>query len=102
MHHPELRIACSKRTESPLYSGLVGRAPATLEKRIPINGGNVVQILCPTTCSCDLDGNGYVDTGDVALVLLDYGPCQGTSLTTPQEPLILQSIEPATPVLNKK
>ena len=26
-----------QRTESPLYSGLVGRAPATLEKRIPIN-----------------------------------------------------------------
>ena len=26
-----------QRTESPLHSGLVGRAPATLEKRIPIN-----------------------------------------------------------------
>ena len=26
-----------QRTESPLHSGLVGRSPATLEKRIPIN-----------------------------------------------------------------
>ncbi len=38
---PDIRIAAphcyTYRTESPLHSGFVGRPPATLEKRIPIN-----------------------------------------------------------------
>ena len=25
----------------------------------------------------DLDGNGVVDSGDIGLVLLDFGPCEG-------------------------
>ena len=32
----------SQWTESPLHSGLVGRSPATLEKRIPINHENTL------------------------------------------------------------
>ncbi len=38
---PDIRIAAphcyTYRTESPLHSEFVGRPPATLEKRIPIN-----------------------------------------------------------------
>jgi hypothetical protein len=29
-----------------------------------------------TNCPSDLDGSGQVDTGDVAMLLLDFGPCQ--------------------------
>ena len=25
----------------------------------------------------DLDGNGHVDAGDIAVLLLDFGPCPG-------------------------
>jgi hypothetical protein len=28
-------------------------------------------------CEADLDGNGVVDTADISLLLLDYGPCAG-------------------------
>jgi hypothetical protein len=42
-----------------------------------------------------------VDSGDLSIVLLDFGSCSD-SLTTPQEqePMIFQTTQ--TPVLNKK
>ncbi len=50
---PDIRIAAphcyTYRTESPLHSEFVGRPPATLEKRIPINlAHNVVRRLHAT------------------------------------------------------
>ena len=46
---PDIRIAAphcyTYRTESPLHSGFVGRPPATLEKRIPINTQNQIPII---------------------------------------------------------
>jgi len=33
--------------------------------------------LADSACPTDLDGSREVDFGDVALTLLDYGPCQG-------------------------
>ena len=52
----------------------------------------------------DLDGSGDVGSEDLGMLLLNYGQCEGASLTTPQEqePMILQSAETPTPVLNKK
>jgi len=53
------------------------------------------------SCGSDLDNSGVVDSGDLSIVLLDFGSCSD-SLTTPQEqePLIFQTTQ--TPVLNKK
>ena len=34
------RVLYIKRMEPPLHNGLVGRSPATLEKRVPINQNN--------------------------------------------------------------
>jgi len=50
----------------------------------------------------DLDGSGDVGSEDLGMLLLNYGPCEGASLTTPQEPMIFQSVETPNPVLNKK
>ena len=37
LQHRIVTLIARNRTESPLHSGFVGRPPATLEKRIPIN-----------------------------------------------------------------
>ena len=51
----------------------------------------------------DLNNDGLADSTDLGLLLLRYGACQADSLTTPQEPFILQSVETPTPLLlNKK
>ena len=50
----------------------------------------------------DLDGSGDVGSEDLGMLLLNYGQCEGASLTTAQEPLIFQSVETTSPVLNKK
>ena len=34
----------------------------------------------PAACPEDVDGSGEVDSGDVALALLDYGPCAGCAV----------------------
>ena len=51
----------------------------------------------------DLDGSGDVGSDDLGLLLLNYGRCEGASLTTqqPQEPMIFP-IEAAKPVAVKK
>lgn len=53
----------------------------------------------------DLDGSGDVGSEDLGLLLSKYGPCEGGTLTTPQEqePLIFQTFETPSPLLlNKK
>ena len=52
----------------------------------------------------DLDGSGDVGSEDLGMLLLNYGPCEGASLTTPQEqePMIFQTTQTLNPVLNKK
>jgi hypothetical protein len=55
---------------------ICGNAGVNIPGSYVDEGGNVVRPDCPTTCPTDLDGNGTVDTGDVALILLDFGPCQ--------------------------
>ncbi|MFM7806671.1 MAG: IPT/TIG domain-containing protein, partial [Planctomycetota bacterium] len=39
-------------------------------------------------CPSDLDGNGFVDTADISLVLLDFGAC-------PVDPPTLTSVSPS-------
>jgi hypothetical protein len=45
-----------------------------------IDGGDVAMILldlgpCESPCAADLDGSGMVDAGDLSLALLRWGPC---------------------------
>ena len=69
---------------------------------VTVNSASSESFYYRPSCDGDLDNNGTIDSSDLGLVLLGFGSCS-ESLTTPQpEPLILQSIEPATPVLNKK
>ena len=78
-------------------AGLPGPAVVT------VNLGSSTAFYYRPSCGSDLDNSGVVDSGDLSIVLLDFGSCSD-SLTTPQEqePLIFQSIETPTPVLNKK
>jgi hypothetical protein len=34
-------------------------------------------------CGSDLDQNGVVDTGDISIILLDFGPCYQAPLAAP-------------------
>ena len=38
---------------------------------------NPVMVSIPSACPSDLDSSGYVDAGDVSLLLLDFGSCVG-------------------------
>ena len=40
---------------------------------------NTLQIEIDFSCLEDLDGDGQVTSGDVAFMLLDFGPCEGCS-----------------------
>ena len=37
----------------------------------------VTEIVCPTALEGDLDGDGVVGAADLAVLLLDFGPCSG-------------------------
>ena len=51
----------------------------------------------------DLDGSGYVDSGDVSVALLNFGPCEeNVASPQPQEPMIFPMPEAAKPVVVKK
>ena len=70
---------------------------------VTVNGVGGEAFYYRSNCQSDLDGSGGVDSSDLGILLLDFGSCGESAAVAPQpEPLILQSIEPATPVLNKK
>jgi hypothetical protein len=52
-------------------------------------------------CGSDLDQNGSVDAGDIAIILLDFGPCYSTVVpATPEDsrPFMLrEEAAPAAP-----
>ena len=84
---------------------ICSNSPSNLSGGYVDEGGNVISAICPETCTSDLNADGKVDSADIGLMLIDFGPCYGTSLTTPQqqEPFILQSVETPSPLLlNKK
>ena len=70
---------------------------------VTVNGLGGEAFYYRPSCGSDLDNNGVVDSADLGIVLGDFGNCY-ESLATPQEqePFILQSVETAIPVLNKK
>ena len=70
---------------------------------VAINSTSSESFYYRPSCGSDLDNNGVVDSADLGIVLGDFGNCY-ESLATPQEqePFILQSVETAIPVLNKK
>ena len=71
---------------------------------VTVNGVGGEAFYYRSNCQSDLDGSGQVDSSDLSILLLDFGSCGESAAVAPQqpEPFILQSVEPATPVLNKK
>jgi hypothetical protein len=63
---------------------------------VTVNGASSESFYYRPSCGSDLDNSGVVDSGDISIVLLDFGSCSD-SLTTAQEQelLIFQSAEPA-------
>ena len=71
---------------------------------VTVNGVGGEAFYYRSNCQSDLDGSGQVDSSDLSILLLDFGSCGDSAAVAPQqsEPLILQSVETTTPVLNKK
>ena len=69
---------------------------------VTVNGVGGEAFYYRSNCQSDLDGSGGVDSSDLGILLLDFGSCGESAAAVPQEPLILQSVETPTPVLNKK
>jgi hypothetical protein len=70
---------------------------------VTVNLGSSTAFYYRPTCGSDLDNSGVVDSGDISIVLLDFGSCSESAAVAPQqEPLILQAPEPAKSVPNKK
>ena len=70
---------------------------------VTVNGIGGEAFYYRSNCQSDLDGSGGVDSSDLGILLLDFGSCGETAAVAPQpEPLILQTLETPTPVLNKK
>ena len=56
------------------------RCLADLDGNACVDFGDVATLLldfgpCSGVCASDLDCNGWVDFGDIATMLLDFGPC---------------------------
>ncbi len=70
---------------------------------VTVNSGSSTAFYYRPSCGSDVDNNGVVDSGDLSIVLLDFGSCSESAAVAPQqEPLILQAPEPAKSVPNKK
>ena len=71
---------------------------------VSVNGVSAEAFYYRPSCDGDLDNNGTIDSSDLGLMLVNFGNCYESAVPEPQqqEPFILQSVEPATPVLNKK
>jgi len=70
---------------------------------VTVNLGSSTAFYYRPTCGSDLDNSGVVDSGDISIVLLDFGSCSESAAVAPQqEPLILQTAEPVKPVAVKK
>lgn len=53
-------------------------ADAGLIRAVAAGGDHSVGVrVSARTCPADMDGDGHVDHGDIALVMLDFGPCPG-------------------------
>ncbi|MEI6051452.1 MAG: IPT/TIG domain-containing protein [Opitutaceae bacterium] len=69
---------------------------------VTVNLGSSTAFYYRPTCGSDLDNSGVVDSGDISIVLLDFGSCSESAAVAPQqEPLILQAPEPAKSVPQK-
>ena len=71
---------------------------------VTVNGVGGEAFYYRSNCQSDLDGSGGVDSSDLGILLLDFGSCGDSAAVAPQqpEPMIFQTTETPTPVLNKK
>jgi hypothetical protein len=87
-------------TVSPI--SLTATCPALLPgmASIQVNGFTLQDaIYIRPECGSDLDQNGFVDAGDISIILLDFGPCYSNAASNPPEdskPFMLR--EEAAPV----
>jgi hypothetical protein len=59
-------------------AGLAGVDPDSESVQVLLSGARTIRASFePVLCLADLDGNGEVDPGDIAMALLDFGPCGG-------------------------
>ena len=71
---------------------------------VAVNSASSESFYYRPSCDGDLDNNGTIDSADLGLVLLGFGSCGDSAAVAPQqpEPMIFQTTQTATPVLNKK
>jgi hypothetical protein len=59
-------------------AGSAGVDPDSESVQVLLAGSRTIRASFePLLCIADLDGSGEVDTGDIAMALLEYGPCGG-------------------------
>jgi formylglycine-generating enzyme required for sulfatase activity len=71
---------------------------------VGVSGVSAESFYYRPSCDGDLDNNGTIDSSDLGLMLVNYGNCYESAATAPQEeqPLIMQTVEPAKSVPKKK
>ena len=62
-----------KNNGTTTFTGATGAMPAAGRFNYTLSYGTPGMRGCPS----DLDKNGLVDTADISLLLLDFGPCTG-------------------------
>ncbi len=71
-------------TVSPISLTATSPALAPGMTSVTVNGFTLPDaIYIRPECGSDLDQNGTVDTGDISIILLDFGPCYQTPLAAP-------------------
>ncbi len=95
-----VKIADQLATDVELLSATTIRAttPAAFPgpASVNVNGVSLVAFYYRPDCGSDLDQNGSVDGGDLAILLLDWGPCYSSvQASGTQDPPELLADEPA-------
>jgi hypothetical protein len=86
--HPTVLIGGVAATDVVRLSAtrITAKSPALLPgmASISVNGFTLPEALyIRPECGSDLDQNGVVDTGDISIILLDFGPCYQTPIAAP-------------------
>lgn len=64
---------------------------------VSVNGFTLTDgIYIRPECGSDLDQNGFVDAGDIGIILLDFGQCYESPLAAPMDPAVPALLEAVT------
>lgn len=102
--NPMVRIGSALATNVSVLSSSVIRAttPASFPgpAMVEVDSGSAVAFYYRPDCGSDLDQNGDVDGGDLAILLLDWGQCYNSSRLVPDGASDFVSIEEPAMVRN--